>query len=110
MFRLQIWLVAISFVRIQNPNSQITSAYQKVKLAPGLILVTLEKSLNVVPQCSLRKTPSITFYCRTAAATLTDLGAWVFIVVLLLVCSLSVCVAVLFVASLLFPVLVDISC
>lgn len=37
-------LVAISFVGIQNLNPQITPAYNKVKLIPGPILVTLEKS------------------------------------------------------------------
>lgn len=45
-------LVAIRFVRIQNLNLKIIPSYNKVKLTPGLILVTLEKSLNVVPQRS----------------------------------------------------------
>lgn len=39
--------------------------------------------------------------CFTAA-TLADLGAWVLV--------MSVCVVVLFMASLLLPVLVDVSC
>lgn len=48
------------------------------------------------------KPRGIVFYCGTAAATLTDFGAWVLVV--------SVCIAVLLVASLLLPVLVDVSC
>lgn len=103
MFSLQTpILVAITFGSIQNLNLQTTPACNKVKLTPGLILITLEKSLKVVPQCALRKTCGIMFYCRTAAATLRDLGAWVLVI--------SVCIVVLFVGSLLFPVLVDVSC
>lgn len=83
---------------IQGLNPHLTPAYNKVKLTPGLILIALEKSLNVVPE----KTRGVMFYCRTAAASLTHLGALVLVT--------SICVVVLFMASLLLSVLGNRSC